>query len=102
MFSISPLIILILPLFSLLTNVTYYYLPLPMWLALLILYYLPPVTVLVRRGYTPRQAIKGIAMLAAFSLHWYVAAFKGLFVRSWASTKTEHGFTGPTQTIKIT
>jgi cellulose synthase/poly-beta-1,6-N-acetylglucosamine synthase-like glycosyltransferase len=102
MFSISPLIILILPLFSLLTNVTYYYLPLPMWLALLILYYLPPVTVLVRRGYTPRQAIKGIAMLAVFSLHWYVAAFKGLFVRSWASTKTEHGFTGPTQTIKIT
>jgi cellulose synthase/poly-beta-1,6-N-acetylglucosamine synthase-like glycosyltransferase len=99
---ISPLIILILPLFSLLTNITYYYLPLPIWLALLILYYLPPVTVLVKRGYTPRQAIKRIPMLAAFSLHWYVAAFKGLFVRSWASTKTEHGFIKPTEAIKIT
>ena len=33
-----------------------------------------------------------LALMPAFSVYWYVVLIKSFFVKSWASTKTTHGF----------
>jgi cellulose synthase/poly-beta-1,6-N-acetylglucosamine synthase-like glycosyltransferase len=87
-------ILAILPIIHFTVGATYFALPLPVWVGLSIVCYLSIYAVLkkINKNYTIRQTLKYVSMLAAFSLHWYPVLAKSFFVRSWANTKTEHGF----------
>jgi cellulose synthase/poly-beta-1,6-N-acetylglucosamine synthase-like glycosyltransferase len=79
-----------LPLLYFFFGVTYFALPAFMWLILLIGWNIAVGAVLMRKGYTFKQAAKYALMLTMFSFHWYVVVIKALSVRSWAYTKTVH------------
>jgi cellulose synthase/poly-beta-1,6-N-acetylglucosamine synthase-like glycosyltransferase len=79
-----------LPLLHFFVDITYFALPAFTWLILLIAWNFASGAVLVRKGYTFKQATKYALILTMFSLHWYAVVIKAFSVRSWAYTKTVH------------
>jgi poly-beta-1,6-N-acetyl-D-glucosamine synthase len=81
---------------------TYTYIPLNIWLVLAGVLFALQAAVLVRQ-----YGRKGLAYaiqlpaLTPFSHYWFVAFIKAFSVRSWANTKTVHGFIKETKVEKI-
>jgi cellulose synthase/poly-beta-1,6-N-acetylglucosamine synthase-like glycosyltransferase len=72
---------------------TFTYVPIKIWLALTALMFILQASVLVRQ--TEIRTVKNIiyaALLIPFTNYWYVMIIKSFFVKSWANTKTIHGF----------
>lgn len=81
---------------------TYTYIPLNIWLVLAGVLFALQAAVLVRQ-----YGSKGLAYaiqlpaLTPFSHYWFVAFIKAFSVKSWANTKTVHGFMKETKVEKI-
>jgi cellulose synthase/poly-beta-1,6-N-acetylglucosamine synthase-like glycosyltransferase len=73
---------------------TYTYIPLSVWLVLTGVLFVLQTSVILRQ-----YGLKGIAyslqiiMLIPFSHYWFVTFIKAFTVKSWADTKTTHGYT---------
>ena len=81
---------------------TYTYIPLTAWLALTGVLFALQAMVLVRqygrRGFAYAAQIPA---LTPFSHYWFVSFMKAFTVKSWANTKTTHGFMKETRIEKI-
>ncbi|HJS68119.1 MAG TPA: glycosyltransferase [Nitrososphaera sp.] len=81
---------------------TYTYIPLTIWLALTGALFALQAMVLVReygrRGFVYAAQIPA---LTPFSHYWFVSFMKAFTVKSWANTKTTHGFMKETRIEKI-
>jgi cellulose synthase/poly-beta-1,6-N-acetylglucosamine synthase-like glycosyltransferase len=81
---------------------TYTYIPLNAWLALTGVLFTLQAMVLVReygrRGFVYATQIPA---LTPFSHYWFVSCIKAFSVKSWANTKTKHGFMKETRIEKI-
>lgn len=81
---------------------TYTYIPLTIWLALTGVLFALQAMVLIRE-YGRRGFIYAVQMpaLTPFSHYWFVSFLKAFTVKSWANTKTAHGFMKETRIEKI-
>ena len=81
---------------------TYTYIPLNAWLALTGVLFTLQAMVLVRE-YGRRGFVYAAQMpaLTPFSHYWFVSFLKAFTVKSWANTKTTHGFVKETRIEKI-
>ena len=81
---------------------TYTYIPLNIWLVLAGVLFALQTAVLVRQ-YGKKGLAYAIQLpaLTPFSHYWFVAFIKAFSVRSWANTKTVHGFMKETKVEKI-
>jgi len=81
---------------------TYTYIPLSFWLVLTGVLFALQAMVLVkeygRRGFVYAAQLPA---LTPFSHYWFVSFMKAFTVKSWANTKTTHGFLKETQVEKI-
>jgi cellulose synthase/poly-beta-1,6-N-acetylglucosamine synthase-like glycosyltransferase len=73
---------------------TYTYIPLYLWLALTAFLYILQASVVIKQyGSKGIWYSTQIILLIPFSHYWFVTFMKAFTVRSWANTKTTHGFT---------
>jgi len=73
---------------------TYAYIPLNVWLVLTAILYSLQVTVLLKQYGATGIAYSALTiLLIPFSHYWFVTFMKAFTVKSWANTKTTHGFT---------
>ena len=107
--AISGLIMLMVPAFAALHYLifdyypyTYTYIPLTLWLVLTGVLFALQGAVLIRqygrRGFVYATQIPA---LTPFSHYWFVSFLKAFGVKSWANTKTTHGFMKETRIEKI-
>jgi cellulose synthase/poly-beta-1,6-N-acetylglucosamine synthase-like glycosyltransferase len=81
---------------------TYTYIPLNVWLALTAVLFTLQATVVIKQygargiGYSAQ-----IILLIPFSHYWFVTFIKAFTVKSWANTKTTHGFSEDTPLERI-
>jgi cellulose synthase/poly-beta-1,6-N-acetylglucosamine synthase-like glycosyltransferase len=81
---------------------TYTYIPLSIWLVLTGVLFALQAMVLVREhGRRDFVYAVHIPVLIPFSHYWFVSFLKAFTVKSWANTKTMHGFTKETKIEKI-
>lgn len=107
--AISGLIMLMVPAFAALHYLifdyypyTYTYIPLTIWLVLTGVLFALQGAVLIRQ-YGRRGIVYAaqIPALTPFSHYWFVSFLKAFGVKSWANTKTTHGFMKETRIEKI-
>jgi cellulose synthase/poly-beta-1,6-N-acetylglucosamine synthase-like glycosyltransferase len=107
--AISGLIMLMVPAFAALHYLifdyypyTYTYIPLSIWLVLTGVLFALQGAVLIRQ-YGRRGLVFAaqIPALTPFSHYWFVSFLKAFGVKSWANTKTTHGFMKETRIEKI-
>ena len=107
--AISGLIMLMVPAFAALHYLifdyypyTYTYIPLTIWLVLTGVLFSLQGAVLIRQ-YGRRGIVYAaqIPALTPFSHYWFVSFLKAFGVKSWANTKTTHGFMKETRIEKI-
>jgi poly-beta-1,6-N-acetyl-D-glucosamine synthase len=73
---------------------TYSFLPILIWLSMILTSYLLQMISLVQDyGLKALRETGYVALLIPFSFYWYVTLCRAFFVKSWASTKTTHGYT---------
>lgn len=73
---------------------TYTYIPLSAWLVLTAIMYSLQVTVLLKQYRAKGVGYSALTiLLIPFSHYWFVTFMKAFTVKSWANTKTVHGFT---------
>jgi poly-beta-1,6-N-acetyl-D-glucosamine synthase len=73
---------------------TYSFLPILIWLSVILISYLLQMTSLIKDyGLKALREAGCVALLIPFSHYWYVTLARAFFVKSWASTKTTHGYT---------
>jgi cellulose synthase/poly-beta-1,6-N-acetylglucosamine synthase-like glycosyltransferase len=81
---------------------TYTYVPLNIWLVLTGVLFALQIAVLVRQyGRKGFKYAVQVPALTPFSHYWFVAFIKAFSVKSWANTKTVHGFVKETKVEKI-
>ena len=69
------------------------FVPIQIWFIVTITSYLLQFTILLKEfGIRKIKYAAHIFLLSGFSHYWYVCLIKSFFVKSWASTKTTHGF----------
>jgi cellulose synthase/poly-beta-1,6-N-acetylglucosamine synthase-like glycosyltransferase len=72
---------------------TFTYIPIKIWLVLTALIYILQALVIARQPeIRTTKNIMYAALLIPFTNYWYITLIKSLFVKSWANTKTTHGF----------
>ena len=106
--AISGLIMLLIPAYGALHNIlygyypyTYSYMPLNLWFILTGLIYGLQAAVLYKQyGLKGLKRALYLPVYNAFSHYWFVSFTKAFFVKSWASTKTTHGFVTGKPAIK--
>lgn len=107
--AISGLIMLMVPAFAALHYLifdyypyTYTYIPLTIWLVLTGVLFALQGAVLIRQ-YGRRGLVYAsqIPALTPFSHYWFVSFLKAFGVKSWANTKTTHGFMNETRIEKV-
>jgi len=69
------------------------FIPIKIWFGMTLASYFLQLAVLVKQDGLKglRQAVN-LLIMPPFSQYWYVTLMKAFFVKSWASTKTTHGF----------
>jgi cellulose synthase/poly-beta-1,6-N-acetylglucosamine synthase-like glycosyltransferase len=108
--AISGLIMLLIPAYGALHNLlygyypyTYSYMPLNLWFILTgLLYGLQAAVLYKQYGLKGLKRALYLPLYNAFSHYWFVSFTKAFFVKSWASTKTTHGFVTGKPAIKRT
>jgi cellulose synthase/poly-beta-1,6-N-acetylglucosamine synthase-like glycosyltransferase len=106
--AMSGLIMLLIPAYGALHNFlygyypyTYSYMPLNLWFILTGLIYGLQAAVLYKQyGLKGLKRALYLPVYNAFSHYWFVSFTKAFFVKSWASTKTTHGFVTNKPAIK--
>lgn len=72
---------------------TYSYIPLNLWIVLnAIIYSLQAIILLNENGRKGLRYLPYLIIYNVFSQYYFVTYLKAIFVKSWASTKTQHGF----------
>jgi cellulose synthase/poly-beta-1,6-N-acetylglucosamine synthase-like glycosyltransferase len=74
---------------------TFAYMPITIWIATAVIAFSFQVYILFITYHSTREVRRNImaaAVLIPFSNYWYVCLIKAFFVKSWASTKTKHGY----------
>lgn len=72
------------------------YLPVKIWLLTLAITFLLQLYILFQKKENRNlREVANTALLIPFSQYWYVVLLKSFFVKSWANTKTPHGFDAP-------
>jgi cellulose synthase/poly-beta-1,6-N-acetylglucosamine synthase-like glycosyltransferase len=74
---------------------TFAYLPIKIWIATAVMVFSFQVYILFITYHGTGELgrnIRNAALLIPFSNYWYVCLVKAFFVKSWASTKTKHGY----------
>jgi hypothetical protein len=73
---------------------TYSYMPLNLWYVLTgLVYGLQSMVLYKQYGFRGLKYALYLPLYNAFSHYWFVTFSKAFFVKSWANTKTTHGFT---------
>ena len=106
--AISGLVMLLIPAYGALHNLlygyypyTYSYMPLSLWFVLTGLIYGLQAAVLYKQyGLKGLKRALYLPLYNAFSHYWFVSFTKAFFVKSWAGTKTSHGFVTQKPAIK--
>lgn len=74
----------------------YSFTPINFWIGLMIAHYTLQSLVIIRDfGRKAGKILPYSAILLVFTHYWHVTLIKAWFVKSWATTKTTHGFTSP-------
>src|SRR5215210_249233 len=72
---------------------TFSFLPLHIWLAMVLTSYLLQMISLIQdHGSRALRDAGYVALLVPFSHYWYATLARAFFVKSWANTKTTHGY----------
>jgi cellulose synthase/poly-beta-1,6-N-acetylglucosamine synthase-like glycosyltransferase len=107
--AIAGLILLMIPAFAAIHYLafdyypyTYSYIPLYAWLALTALLYSLQAAVLLKQYGTKGIAYSALTLLLIpFSHYWFVTFMKAFTIKSWANTKTAHGFVKETPLKRV-
>jgi cellulose synthase/poly-beta-1,6-N-acetylglucosamine synthase-like glycosyltransferase len=99
--AISGLVMLIIPGYAAIHQMvydyypyTYSYMPLNLWYVLTgLVYGLQSMVLYKQYGFRGLKYALYLPLYNAFSHYWFVTFSKAFFVKSWANTKTTHGFT---------
>jgi cellulose synthase/poly-beta-1,6-N-acetylglucosamine synthase-like glycosyltransferase len=69
------------------------FVPIKIWIVMTVAGYFLQLAVLIKQdGWKGFKKAGSLALMPAFSVYWYAVLIKAFFVKSWASTKTTHGF----------
>jgi cellulose synthase/poly-beta-1,6-N-acetylglucosamine synthase-like glycosyltransferase len=69
------------------------FIPIQVWIGMTIVSYFLQLAILVKQqGRNGLRHAGHLALATPFSQYWYVTLMKAFFVKSWANTKTTHGF----------
>lgn len=69
------------------------FIPIKIWLGMTVVNYFMQLAILVRQnGLKGLRQAGNLLIMPPFSQYWYVTLVKAFFVKSWATTKTTHGF----------
>lgn len=69
------------------------FVPIRIWLGMTIVSYFLQLAILVKQnGRAGLRQAGNLLIMPPFSQYWYVTLVKAFFVKSWATTKTTHGF----------
>jgi cellulose synthase/poly-beta-1,6-N-acetylglucosamine synthase-like glycosyltransferase len=69
------------------------FVPIQIWIGTIVVSYFLQLTILViQQGFKGLRCAGHLALEPLFSQYWYVTLVKAFFVKSWANTKTTHGF----------
>lgn len=98
--SLASLVMLLIPAYSVIHYLlyeyypfTYSYLSLNLWIILnVIMYGLQGAVLIKEHGIHAAKYIPYLFLYNAFSQYAFIAYVKGFFIKSWANTKTQHGF----------
>jgi len=72
---------------------TFSFVPIQIWIGTtLVSYFLKLTIIVVQQGTRGVRWAGHLALEPVFSQYWYVTLIKAFFVKSWANTKTTHGF----------
>jgi hypothetical protein len=72
---------------------TFSFLPIHIWLAMALISYLLQMICLIQDyGLRALRDTGYVALLVPFSHYWYATLARAFFVKSWANTKTIHGY----------
>jgi cellulose synthase/poly-beta-1,6-N-acetylglucosamine synthase-like glycosyltransferase len=72
---------------------TFSFVPIKIWIGMTIVSYFLQLAILVKQqGLEGLRHAGHLALAPPFSQYWYVTLIKAFFVKSWANTKTTHGF----------
>ncbi len=72
---------------------TFSFLPIRIWLTMVLISYLLQMISLIQdHGSRALRDAGYVALLVPFSHYWYATLARAFFVKSWANTKTTHGF----------
>jgi biofilm PGA synthesis N-glycosyltransferase PgaC len=72
---------------------TFSFLPIHIWLAMILTSYLLQMISLIKdHGSRALREAGYVALLVPFSNYWYATLIRAFFVKSWANTKTNHGY----------
>ncbi len=77
------------------------YFPVKMWLIVTFTMFALQISVLIRE--TRFKRLRGVvhtALLMVFANYWYALLIKAFFVKSWADTKTTHGYETPSSSMQ--
>lgn len=99
--AISGLVMLLIPAYASIHHLlyeyypyTYSYMPLSLWYVLTgLIYGLQSMVLFKQYGAKGLKYALYLPLYNAFSHYWFVSFSKAFFVKSWANTKTTHGFT---------
>jgi cellulose synthase/poly-beta-1,6-N-acetylglucosamine synthase-like glycosyltransferase len=69
------------------------FVPIQIWIGTTVVSYFLQLTILLtQQGFKGLRCAGHLALQPLFSQYWYVSLVKAFFVKSWANTKTTHGF----------
>lgn len=78
------------------------FIPIKIWLGMTALNYFMQLAILVKQnGIGALKQAGNLLIMPPFSQYWYVTLIKAFFVKSWANTKTTHGFYRQREAIRI-
>lgn len=79
------------------------FVPIKIWIGMTIVSYFLQLAILVKQqGLEALRHAGHLVLAPPFSQYWYVTLIKALFVKSWASTKTTHGFFSTEDMVRLT
>jgi hypothetical protein len=69
------------------------FVPIQIWIGTTVVSYFLQLTILLtQQGFKGLRCAGHLALQPLFSQYWYVTLVKAFFVKSWANTKTTHGY----------
>lgn len=78
------------------------FVPIMIWLAMSVVNYFMQLAILVKQnGPEGLRQAGNLLIMPPFSQYWYVTLIRAFFVKSWATTKTTHGFHRSSEVVQF-